>query len=229
MFDLVYFFKSLKQLFPYIGGALDIMGSSVLFGILWGGVLAWLKLGNSAVLKSFANTYTTIIRCTPSIVLLYVIYYGLPMGLNALGVNDDIMGKREYLILTFGMFCGASLSEVFRSAYSSIPIGQYEAGVSIGLTNFSAFRRIIFPQMFQVTLPPLGNTIIAVLNEASLGFAIGYVDIIGRATLFSQQNYGTKNLEIFLAAAFLYWICSIVIGRVVSIIEKYYGRYKVEY
>lgn len=229
MFDVAYFFKSLKQLLPYVRDALDIMTCSVLFGMLWGGVLAWLKLGRNNFLRKFAYAYTTMIRCTPSIVLLYVVYYGFPMLLRVIKINTDIMGKREYLILTFAMFCGASLSEVFRSAYSSISIGQYEAGVSVGLTNIGVFRRIIFPQMFHVTLPPLGNTIIAVLNEASLGFAIGYVDIIGRATLFSQQNYGTKNIEIFLAAAVLYWICSIVIGQGVNIIEKYYGKYRAEY
>ncbi len=229
MFDLVYFLKSLKQLLPYIGSAINIMAYSVLFGILLGGFLAWAKLGRYKALRIFAYAYTTFIRCTPSIVLLYVVYYGFPMLLKALGINDEILGKKEYIILTFAMFCGASLSEVFRSAYSSINVGQYEAGISAGMTNFTVFRRIVFPQMFQVTLPPLGNTIVAVLNEASLGFAIGYVDIIGRATLFSQQNYGLKNLEIFMAAAVLYWICSVVIGRGVNIIEKYYGKYRAEY
>jgi L-cystine transport system permease protein len=229
MFDFAYFLKSLTQLLPYTGAAISIMGYSVLYGILWGGLLAWAKLGKNKVLKQLSYGYTTLIRCTPSIVLLYVIYYGLPMLLQALHIHVGALGKKEYIIITFAMFCGASLSEVFRSAYCSVSIGQYEAGVSIGLGNLTVFRRIIFPQMFQVTLPPLGNTVIAVLNEASLGFAIGYVDIIGRATLFSQQNYGTKNLEIFFAAAILYWLCSVVIGQGVNLIERYYGRYRSQY
>lgn len=229
MFDFPYFLKSLKQLLPYVRVAVDIMAFSVLWGVLWGGLLAWAKLGRNKILKNAAYVYTTFIRCTPSLVLLYVVFYGLPQLFKAIKINPEFIGKREYIILTFAMFCGASLSEVFRSAYSSINIGQYEAGISVGLNNFAVFRRIVFPQMFHVTLPPLGNTIISVLNEGSLGFAIGYIDIIGRANLFTQQNLGMKTIEIYLAAAAIYWLCSIVIGQGVNVVEKYYGKYKVEY
>ena len=223
LIDVSYMWDTIVALLPTLWDAVRILAASILFGALLGVVLARAKLGRVKVSHKLADGYTTFIRCVPGIVLLYVVYYGLPRLLGLIGIDGSRIERRVYIIIAFALFCGASLSEVFRSAYLSVDFGQREAGISVGLTGWQTFRRILFPQIFRVVLPSFGNTVIAVLNEASLGFAIGYMDILGRAKLIGNKSYGAKNVEIYLAAAVLYWGTSVLIGRVIAGLEKKYG------
>jgi L-cystine transport system permease protein len=220
MLDFPFLWNTIIILIPYFADALRILFFSILFGALLGALVAKQKLGKNKIARRLGIGYTTFIRCVPGIVLLYVIYYGLLQILGAFGIDANTWDKSVFIIIAFALFCGASLSEVFRSAYQSIGSGQREAGISIGLTEVQAFRRIVFPQMFRVILPPFGNTVVAVLNESSLGFAIGYMDILGRAKLVGNKSYGVKNVEIYLAAGVLYWIASILVGRVIALLER---------
>lgn len=222
--DVSYFLNTIVQLIPVFFDAIRIMLLSIIFGTVLGVVVAKQKLSKTKSVRNVGNGYTTFIRCVPSIVLLYVVYYGLPQLLWIFGVDTGSWDRSIYIIIAFALFCGASLSEVFRSSYLSIDRGQREAGISVGMTEGQTFGRIVLPQMFETILPPLGNSIIAVLNESSLGFAIGYMDILGRAKLIGNKTYGAKNVEIYFAAGILYWVASIVIGRLIDVVEKRYRK-----
>lgn len=218
--DVSYFIQTILQLIPVFFDALRILILSILFGTLLGIVVAKQKLSGKRALLRIGEGYTTFIRCVPSIVLLYVVYYGLPKVFWLFGVDTTNWDRSVYIIIAFALFCGASLSEVFRSSYLSIDRGQREAGISVGMTEGQTFFRVMLPQMVRTILPPLGNSVIAVLNESSLGFAIGYMDILGRAKLIGNQTYGAKNVEIYFAAGVLYWSASIAIGRCIYLLEK---------
>lgn len=112
------------------------------------------------------------------------------------------------------------MSEVFRSAYESIDKGQREAAVSIGMSEFQAFRRIILPQCTLVAIPNFTNALVNLIKEGSLAYTIGLIDIMGKGQLIIGANQGSYNLETYLALFILYWVLTIIIEVSSKILEK---------
>ena len=224
-FDIEYLWTALPVLLPYLGITLFVAALSVLFGSILGLILAMAKLSKNKVLRFLANGYTTIIRCTPSIVLLFLVYYGIPAFFeNVFFIDIQSIHTGVFVVITFTLQFASMMSEVIRSSYEAIDKGQYEAAVSVGLTPFQAYARIIFPQAFVIALPNIGNGLIAVLQEGALAYTIGFIDIVGKANLIIANNYGTHTLEIFLALAIIYWVLSFVIEKGFSALEKLFSK-----
>ncbi|MER1957545.1 MAG: amino acid ABC transporter permease [Solibacillus sp.] len=226
-FDVSYIWSALPDLLPYLWVTLYIAAFSVIGGSLLGFVLAAAKLSNNKLLRALANGYTTIIRCTPSIVLLFLVYYGIPAFSEGLfGIYLQNVSTGVFVVVTFSLQFAAMMSEVIRSSYLAIDRGQFEAAVSVGLTPFQAYRRIIFPQALVVALPNFGNGLISVLQEGALAYTIGFIDVVGKANLIIANNYGTHTLEIYLALAVIYWVISISIEKSFSLLEKAFTKGK---
>lgn len=224
-FDIAYLWSAFPQLLPYLFVTLYVAALAVVVGSAIGLLLAVMKLSKSKWLKRIANVYTTIIRCTPSIVLLFLVYYGVPtFSENLLGIYLNDVHTSVFVVITFALQFATMMSEVIRSAYLSIDKGQFEAAVSVGLTPLQAYRRIIFPQAFVVALPNFGNGLIAVLQEGALAYTIGFIDIVGKANLIIAGNYNTHTLEIFIALAIIYWGLSLVIEKIFSLLEKAFSK-----
>jgi L-cystine transport system permease protein len=226
-FDPGYIFRYWPDILPFLGITFLTVIISVLFGILLGFLLAVGKLSKSWIGRTLANGYTTILRCTPSVVLLFVIYYGLPelvFSVFHFDIND--IPKGIFVVITFSLLFAATMSEVMRSAYESIDRGQYEAAVSVGLTPYQAFLRIILPQGFYVALPNFGNAVIALLKDGALGFTIGFIDIMGKTNLIVSVNYGAHSREIYLGLALIYWMLSILLEKLLVNAEITFGRGK---
>lgn len=225
-FDAAYIWNALPELLPYLWITFAVAGLSVLFGSVIGLLLAAAKISSNRWGRRLANGYTTVMRCTPSIVLLFLVYYGIPALFEGFGVDLQGVHASVFVVITFTLQFAAIMSEVIRSAYESIDKGQYEAAVSVGLSPFQAYRRIIFPQAFVVALPNFGNGLIAILQEGALAYTIGFIDIVGKANLIIASNYGTHTLEIFLALALIYWILAIAIEKFFGKLEKIFGKGK---
>ena len=225
-FDASYIWSSLPALLPFLQVTFLVAGLSIIFGTFFGFILAAMKLGKSKFALKLANFYTTILRCTPSIVLLFLVYYGVPAIAENFGINLQDLHTAVFVIITFTLQFAAIMSEVIRSSYESIEKGQFEAAVSVGLSPFQAYRRIIFPQALVVALPNLGNGIIALLQEGSLAYTIGLIDVVGKANLIIAANYNSHSLEIFIALAVIYWILSILIEKVFALLEKLFSKGK---
>lgn len=225
-FDVSYIWSSLPAMLPFLKVTFLVAGLSILFGTFFGFILAAMKLGKNKVGKKLANLYTTILRCTPSIVLLFLVYYGVPALAENFGIYLQDLHTGVFVVITFTLQFAAIMSEVIRSAYESIEKGQYEAAVSVGLSPFQAYRRIIFPQALVVAIPNFGNGMIALLQEGSLAYTIGLIDIVGKANLIIAANYNSHALEIFIALALIYWILSILIEKVFAQLEKMFSKGK---
>ncbi|MBT2760297.1 amino acid ABC transporter permease [Paenibacillus sp. ISL-20] len=224
-FDVDFIFRYWPQILPYLIVTFFVVAASVLLGLLLGFLLAAAKLGRNSLGKLLANGYTTILRCTPSVVLLFVVYYGLPallLELFAVDINDIYKGI--FVIVTLSLLFAATMSEVMRSAYQSIDKGQYEAAVCVGLTPAQAFRRIVLPQCFYVALPNFGNAIIALTKEGALAFTIGFIDITGKANLIVSLNMGAHSREIYLGLAIMYWMISFGLEKLLKKMEKWFGK-----
>ncbi|MEI3614712.1 amino acid ABC transporter permease [Pseudogracilibacillus sp. SO30301A] len=224
-FDVKYVWAAFPELLPFLKVTFFVMGLAVLFGTVFGLLLAFAKMGNNKYFRFFANGYTTIMRCTPSIVLLFLVYYGVPAFSEALfGLNLQDIHTGVYVVITFTLQFAAMMSEVLRSAIESVDHGQYEAAVSVGLTPLQAYVRIVFPQAFVVALPNFGNGLIAILQEGALAYTIGFVDIVGKANLIIASNYGTHTLEVFIALAVIYWVLAIVIEKIFAKFEQIFSK-----
>ena len=129
-FDASYIWEAFPVLLPFLKVTFMVAGFSVLFGTIFGLLLAVMKLGKNKIARKIANGYTTVLRCTPSIVLLFLVYYGIPAIGNSFGVNLNNIDKAIFVVVAFTLQFAALMSEVIRSAYLSIDKGQYEAGTS---------------------------------------------------------------------------------------------------
>lgn len=218
-------FTSILALLPYLTVTLVVGVTSILTGSILGMLLAWAKLSGHKVIRALADGYTYIIRCTPSIVLLFIVFYGLPKFMEAeFGIDMDDLSRAVFVIITFTLLFGAYVSEVFRSAYETVDKGQYEAAVTIGLSPKQAFFRVMLPQAAVIALPNFGNSVINLMKESALAYTIGLIDLLGRTNLIIAKNYGAYGIELYVACLLIYWGLSLVIEQAFRRMESYLDR-----
>ena len=218
-------FTSIPALLPYLAVTLVVGVTSILTGSILGMLLAWAKLSGHKVIRALADGYTYIIRCTPSIVLLFIVFYGLPKFMEAeFGIDMDNLSRAIFVIITFTLLFGAYVSEVFRSAYETVDRGQYEEAVTIGLSPKQAFFRVMLPQAAVIALPNFGNSVINLMKESALAYTIGLIDLLGRTNLIISKNYGAYGVELYVACLLIYWALSFLIEQAFLRMESYLGR-----
>lgn len=225
-FDVKYIWDSFPILIPFLKVTFLVAILSVLFGTLLGFLLATMKLGKSKVTRKIANGYLTALRCTPSIVLLFLVYYGIPKIAENFGFYLDNVDKLIFIVITFSLQFAAAMCEVIRTSYESIDRGQFEAAVSVGLSNIQAYRRIIFPQAFVVALPNFGNSFLELIKEGSLAYTIGLIDVMGKASLIIAGRINAHALETYLSLSIIYWVISIIIEQLFFKLEKIFSKGK---
>lgn len=194
---------------------------TILFGSLLGLFLAWSQLSGEKSLSSFARGYVFILRCTPPIVLIFLVFYGLPRFLEWwLGIDVNGWSRSVFVILAMTLLFAASISEVFKSSYQALPKGQLEAGLSIGLTDYQTFVRILLPQAFRIALPNITTAIINLLKDIALAYTIGLVDLMGAGNLVISRNLGNYSLETYTAVAIIYWILALILSVGTHVVEN---------
>jgi len=220
-FRIKSFFSYFIKLLPYLKTTFIYVLVALLVGIILGLILTVFKLRKNPFLRTLSIVYTAIFRSVPPVVLLFLVYYGL----TAI-VQGDSQNRLFYVCVTLTLLSSASISEIMRSSYCSVPHGQYEAGESIGLTNIQIVRRIMLPQAFYFALPNLSSIIIGLLKDGSLAFTIGLVDVFGKANLLNNTTYSKYILEIYTALAAIYWLMAIVIEKVFAKVDSLLSKDK---
>ncbi|SEQ84980.1 amino acid ABC transporter membrane protein, PAAT family [Basfia succiniciproducens] len=162
------------------------------------------------------KVYISIIRGTPMLVQISVVFYGLP----ALGIFIDPIPAA---IIGFSLNIGAYASETVRAAISSVPKGQWEAGYTIGMSYMQTFRRIIAPQAFRVAVPPLSNTFIGLFKDTSLASVVTVTEMFRVAQQMANMSY--DFLPIYIEAGLIYWCFCWVLFVIQAKVEKRMERY----
>lgn len=214
LFKWVRFFDNIPKIVPYLSVTFAIVIIATGFGVLLGIIIAIINMKKIPVLHQFFKLYVSFMRGTPMLVQLMLVYYGLPAWIDsAFGTNiNREWGAITFAYITFILNQGAFLSAIFYSAITSIPYGQTEAGLSVGLTGIQTFRRIILPQMVRVALPPFGSDLVGLFQNSSLVFLIGVTDIMGRAKTIGSA---TKHvLEAYVCITIIYIVISLIIRGV---------------
>ena len=217
--------NSFLKIIPYFGVTLAVVLGTIILGLALAVLLFIQGKSERPFLRALSSSYINIIRCTPSIVLLFIVYYGIPkIALGLFGLNLNFSSKLAYVVISLSLIYSATLSEIIRSAYLALGRTQYEAAISIGLTPFQAVRRVMLPQGLVVALPNLGNSLISLFKEGSLAFTIGLIDMMGQGNLIISRNYGAYSLETYLALAIIYWAITLILEQIFLKLEKHYSK-----
>ncbi|MGN0167209.1 MAG: amino acid ABC transporter permease [Acetatifactor sp.] len=215
------FLENFIALLPYLKTTFFVAFLSLLFSLVLGVLTAAGIMSKHGIWRGISKGYVNLMRCVPPIVLLFVVYYGAP-GLvkNLTGIDINSWNSVYYAIFALSLLHGAGMAEMMRAAYQTIDKGQREAAVSIGLSPFQAFYRIVLPQAVVVAIPILGNAVVSMLKDGALAYSIGVVDITGRASYLISMNLGGYVLETYLALALIYWILSLITQKCFAILNR---------
>lgn len=208
--------------------SLSIIVASGILGLLLSILITALRIKRIKLLTPILEAYISFMRSIPILLLLFLVYYGLPVFFSLLNLNMNDLSAIVSAIITLIIFNGAYLSEIVRPAYLAIEKGQHEAADSLGYTNFTKLRKIIIPQMVPIALPGLGNAIIYLIHDTSLVFTIGIVDIMGKANIIMANSYGENKVEVYLTIAIIYWIVCLLSDRLIKLCENYTYLRKIE-
>ncbi|MEZ2716182.1 amino acid ABC transporter permease [Niallia circulans] len=212
--DFPYLVDILPELLEFIPLTLFLAVLSMVFAIIGGLILAVISRSNMPVLKQLAAVYISFFRAIPTLVQLFLIYYGLPQIFPALSAMTAITAA----ILGLSLKQAAFLAEIFRAALNSVDKGQVEACLSVGMTKVQAFRRIVLPQATRNAIPATSNIFIGLIKETSLAFTLGVVELFAQGKIIAASSL--KFFETYLALALLYWVLIILVTFVQRAIEK---------
>ncbi|MFU8772762.1 MAG: amino acid ABC transporter permease [Anaerolineales bacterium] len=224
-FEPAYIFENYQFV---LQGALTTIGIS-LASISIATILALLgalgRISKNPIALGISGFYISFIRGTPLLVQIFLIYYGLPqlgIQLRTLGYPQlgdiFILSAVQAGIVALSLNYGAYMTEIFRAGIQSIPHGQHEAAEAIGMSSWQTLRRVILPQGIKVIIPDIGNQFIAMQKDSALVSVIGVWEILYRASRFARKDI--KFMEMFLLAAALYWILTIISSWLESRLDK---------
>lgn len=220
-YDISRVFSALPTIIQGLPMTLLVLLATTLLGSLLGGLLAWAQLVGDKTLVNLAKGYVFTLRCTPPIVLLFMVFYGVPEFLNWwLGLDINGWSKLIFVLITMVLLFAALVSEVFKAAYQAVPKGQTEAGLSIGLTSEQTFRRIVAPQAFRIALPNVTTAVLNLMRDAALAYTIGFVDVMGQGNLLISRQLGNYSLETYTAVALVYWGVALVLSLGSRLLEQ---------
>ncbi|SCB34709.1 cystine transport system permease protein [Rhizobium miluonense] len=186
-----------------------------ILGILLGLLTAVTRLFGPPPLVAVARFYVWVIRGTPLLVQLFVIFYGLP----SLGILLDAFPAA---VIGFTLSVGAYTSEIIRAVISSVPKGQWEAAYSIGMNWRQAMSRTILPQAARVAVPPLSNTFISLVKDTSLAAAITVPELFQAAQRIVATTY--EPLILYVEAAIIYLVLSTFLSTLQGYLERHFSR-----
>jgi His/Glu/Gln/Arg/opine family amino acid ABC transporter permease subunit len=190
---------------------LNIALLSILVGAIVGLLLALMKMSRRPLLRRPAELYIEVIRGTPALAQLYIVYFGLAgAGLTL----DNVTAA----VVALGLNAAAYMAEIYRAGIESVHGGQREAALSLGMTPLQALRFIVLPQAWRVVLPPGANLGIAVLKDTSLASAIATPELMSRAYDLVGQTW--RPMPIYILVAIMYMAMCLPLGQLVHHLER---------
>jgi len=185
---------------------------SMACALAMGLLLAIIRLSGILPLVWLTDAYIRFFRGIPQFVFLLWLYYGVSL---LIGVNFQPITAG---VIALSVQYGAYLSEIFRSGIQAIQRGQIEAGLSVGLSRVSIYRRIVLPQACRIVLPPTVNMWISMLKDTALVSVIGVTELMRTTEI--QSNFYFRPFEFYTTAALIYVIMTLVFARVALLLER---------
>lgn len=213
------YFPKLLRFFPE---TLEIAVISAGIGLLLGMVLGLIRLRQVPVLNTVVRVLVSFLRAAPPNVLLLAFFFAVPIFFRnlflPLGVDLNRIDAVFYVCAAYGVLNAAFFSELVRASVLGVEKGQTEAGLSIGMTQFQVFWRIILPQAFRIALPELGNILINIVKNTSLAYLVGVVDLMGAIQIVSVETF--HPLEGYIDVAVIYLLVSLLLEFLFSKLQR---------
>jgi len=183
---------------------------AILLAIVFGLVAGLGRISGNRLINGAASLYVEIIRGVPLLVQLFYIYYALGRFVKIPDIFSAIIAMA---------FCyGAYMAEIFRAGIQSIPKGQMEAALSLGMSRKQAMQQVILPQAFKVVLPPIGNEFIALLKDSSLVSILAVADLLRRGREYASETF--NYFETYTVIALIYLIMTLFFSKLISLMEE---------
>jgi polar amino acid transport system permease protein len=205
------------QMFVAAGQTLQLTAASLVVALLVGVVVALMRVSHSRAICWAAILFIEVGRGTPALVILFVIYFGLPSVAPSLQFDSFTAA-----VMGLGLQGGAILGEVFRAGIQAIESGQREAALSLGLTPSHSMTHVIAPQAMRVVLPPVGNYAIGLLKDTAIASIIAAPELMLRAKDLASSSFMPMHLYV-LAALFYFamsYPLSLAVGRLETVLSK---------
>jgi len=200
-----------KILIPGITYTIPLTLVSFAFGLLLAITVALIQVSNVRVLTPIVKFYVWVIRGTPLLVQIFIIFYGLPSA----GI---VLNALLAAVIAFSLNVGAYASETLRAAILSVPLGQIEAGYSLGMNYFQVLHRIILPQAFKVSVPPLFNSFIGLVKDTSLAANITVTEMFMVTQRIAAKTF--EPLALYCEVAVIYLLFCTVLSKIQHMAEK---------
>ncbi len=205
-----------KILLPGLKMTVPLTVLAFSLGLVIAVITALIQYVKIPVIKEISRFYIWVVRGTPLLVQLFVVFYGLP----SIGI---ITQPFPTAVLVFAINEGAYAAETIRAALESIPHGQLEAGLCVGMTRAQTMRRIILPQAFRTAVPTLGNELISMVKDTSLAANITVMEMFMTTQRINSVYY--EPLALYMEVGFIYLIFSTVLTKLQRLAEKKLASY----
>jgi L-cystine transport system permease protein len=178
-------------------GTLPLTAVSFTLGLALALVVALMRLSGRRLVSAVARAYVSVIRGTPLLLQLFIIFFGLP----SLGITLDPWPSA---IIGLSLNVGAYASEAVRGAILSVPRGQWEAAMTVGMGRVTTLRRVVLPQAARIAVPSLSNTLISLVKDTSLVSVVLVTELLRQAQIIAGQTF--EYFTLYSVAAVYYWV-----------------------
>ena len=199
-----------------VRGTIPLTVISFVLGLVLALVIALMRLSTLGVVSWLARAYVSVIRGTPLLLQLFIIFFGLP----AFGITLD---PYPSAIIAFTLNVAGYASEVVRASILAVPRGQWEAASSIGMDYGTTLRRVVLPQATRVAVPPLSNTLISLVKDTSLASTILVTEMLRKAQEIAAPTF--QFFTLYTVAAAIYWVVCFGLSVLQTRAERRLGRY----
>lgn len=192
---------------------------TLIFSLPLGLLVAFGRMSKNAVIRTITKIYISIMRGTPLMLQLLVVYFG---PYYIFGVNISSSYRAYAVVIAFAINYAAYFAEIYRGGIESMPVGQYEAAKVLGYGKTQTFVKIILPQVIKRILPSVTNEVITLVKDTSLAFSIAYAEMLSQAKALAASQ---KSMIPFVAAAIFYYVFNYVVAFIMEFFEKKMSYY----
>ena len=210
----------LPQLFDGMAVTIQIFVVTLVFSLPLGLLVSFGRMAKNPVIRWIAKAYISIMRGTPLMLQLFIVYFG-PYYIFRIRVTNDY--RLWAVFIGFAINYAAYFAEIYRSGIQSMPAGQYEAAKLLGYSRFQTFFKIIFPQVVKRILPSVTNEVITLVKDTSLAFTISVIEMF---TVARQLASSQVSMMPFVAAGIFYYVFNLLVAVVMEFFEKKLSYYQ---
>ena len=212
--DFPYMLEILPEVASYIPTTLVLAFVSMFFAVVIGLIVAFGRRSKNKIISSISATYISVFRGVPTVVQLFIIYFGLPQ----LFLSMPNLSAMSAAIIGLSFKEASYLAEIFRAALDSVDSGQIEAGLSVGMKSWKIYQTVVIPQAVVNAVPGTLNVFISLVKESSIVFTLGATEVFASAKLIASSSM--LYFETYVVVGFICWVIIVVISWLQGKLER---------